>query len=200
MPKTKEKKCDVSKLKAGDIFSRVSHGRVVSVTRNPLRSRVDVKVENEDGFGWTVDANIVEEEFYTTDQFGEEVPLTRTELAAKVSASTRLNITVNFNKKLEPKDLVDWVDAKRSTGELAEMSRRKLSSEIRKVAGGEERTMIGRHDGVKDVDGRKLIRPLITLNAKRHGSDVTISADSAELRFDATAGGLTFVLRSQSLA
>ena len=45
---------------------------------------------------------------------------------------------------------------------------------------------------VKRVEGRKLIRPLISYNGAGELPDVTVHADEAELRFDPETGTLTF--------
>lgn len=52
---------------------------------------------------------------------------------------------------------------------------------------------------VKRVDGRRLIRPTITLQTNGKGQSVTMSSEEAELRSDADEGTLTIVCRNGEL-
>lgn len=150
--KTKTSKCDVSQLKPGTRWSRHSYGTVVGVdTINQA-----VMIRNEAGDEWSIDAALVQAEFYTADQFEKVEELTRTQMVELILGNPRIVMTINFNKKADPKDLKDYVatllEEVKKGGKVP--GPRKLSGELKKATAGAERTMVGRHSGTTDDFGR----------------------------------------------
>ena len=62
-------------LKVGDVFARVSHGKIVGIKGESF------EVENDSGFRWTISKNIVEREFCFAGKHdrSEKVPVSRIE-------------------------------------------------------------------------------------------------------------------------
>lgn len=143
-------KCNVDKLRAGDRVSRLSYCTVTDI------AGPKVTVKNETGREWSIGKEIFEDEFFTPDQFGETVELTRTEMIEIIRTNTRIIMTVNFHKKADNRALLRLV-----TGLLDdEHDQRKrhnkvqLTKLLKAAIQGEERTMIGRHEGQLDEFGR----------------------------------------------
>lgn len=141
------KKSSAHALEAGDKWSRHSYGTVI------MANSVSVSIENEHGLKWSIDTNLFEKEFNVADQFESTERITRTEMVEKITSAARLVMTVHFRKKPDHKDLVaavtDLLD-----GKVTRPKPRSLSSLLKKVTAGEERTMIGRHHGSSDEFGR----------------------------------------------
>jgi len=141
------KKSDIKFVGNGTKFSRISYGEVVGVN-----GRGSVTVKNEEGFEWTVAADIFEAEFFTPNQYDDTKEVTRTEMIQILDTNPRIIMKVKFKKKPEQKVLVDTVkdlleaDKKPGIGNL-----RKI---LKKAVEGEERVMIGRHQGGYDDFGR----------------------------------------------
>lgn len=141
-----ETKSNVAMLKPGDKWSRHSYGEVVA---SNLRS---IRVKNENGLEWTIDADLFEKEFNVADQFQSVLTVNRTEMVEKITQAARLVMTVHFRKKPEHKTLVDTVN-KLLDGSTRPKPRA-LSKLLRDAAAGKERTMVGRHYGTSDEFGR----------------------------------------------
>lgn len=143
-------KCSATKLKKGTKWSRISYGEILDISYN------QITVRNEKGTEWTVTPAIVEDEFFTPDQYEEVKEVNRTEMVNAIVGNARIIMSVHFKKKPDHKDLVSTVtelldDEK---GGRTRLSSRKLSSLLKAATAGEDRTMIGRHQGVQDEFGR----------------------------------------------
>lgn len=134
-----------AKIKKDDYWSRTSYGKVIEKHDNYL------VISNEDGFEWTILDNVVNNEFSFHDQYEETIELTWTELKDKFKESTRMIMTVNFNKKIDKKEYVEKLVNlyPNKSGKLK--SQAQFEADITSVTDdlliGEERTMIGRHFG-----------------------------------------------------
>ncbi len=148
--KTKSDKCDSSKLKRGTKWSRISYGEVVDTSFN------QITVRNEKGSEWTLTPAIVEDEFFTPDQFEEVKEVNRGEMVNAIVSSARIIMSVHFKKKPDHKDLVATVTEllDDESGGRTRPGSRKLSSLLKTATAGQDRTMIGRHQGVQDGFGR----------------------------------------------
>lgn len=140
------KKSATSEPKAGDFFSRLSYGEIVSVGPD------FVTVRNEKGNAWDVGRQIFDDEFVVATVYQKEEEVNQTELIQKITGAQRVAITVNFNKQAKHTDLVDQVH-EWLTGD-APKNKRALSKELKTVTAGPERTMTGRHFGTTDDRGR----------------------------------------------
>ncbi len=131
------------KIKKDDYWSRSSYGKVIYKHDNYLI------IKNDDGFEWTIADNVVNNEFSFHDQYEEEIELTWTELKEKFKSSTRMIMTVNFNKKIDKKEyiekLVSLYPNKNGNLKSKEQYEEDIKSATNDLLLGEERTMIGRH-------------------------------------------------------
>lgn len=148
--KTKPDTCSASKLKKGTKWSRISYGEIVDTNYN------EITVRNEKGKEWNITPAIVEDEFFTPDQFEEVKEVNRTEMVNAIVSNARIIMSVHFKKKPDHKTLVglvtDLLDDE--NGGRTRPGSRKLSSLLKIATAGEDRTMIGRHQGVQDEFGR----------------------------------------------
>ena len=151
----KGNKCDASKLKPGDKFSRISYGEIVKIENRRFDGN-QITVKNEAGVEWTITPSLVEAEFFTPDQFKEVKEVNRTEMVAAIVGNPRVVMTVTFKKQADPKDLkqvvsdlLDDVEAGRTRP-----GPRKLGTLLKEATEGQQRTMIGRHYGHQDDFGR----------------------------------------------
>lgn len=137
-------------LKIGEVLSETQFYKVEKVVGNKVQLKTD------DGQSIVVDSVYVDNLLDSASQFDKVEKITRTELTEKFLASTRIAMTVNFNKQVKPADvkaaIVDLYPNK--GGKL--MSESDFKKAVAKAIDlkGEERTMIGRHYGVQDSNGR----------------------------------------------
>jgi hypothetical protein len=147
---TKATRCEASKLRKGTKFSRISYGEIVGIYRR------EITVRNEAGTTWTISPDIVEDEFYTPDQFTEVKEVNRTEMVQAIVSNPRIVMRVTFKKKPDPKDLKSAVgqllDDVEAGGKRPGV--RKLASILKEATEGQTRVMIGRHSGALDEFGR----------------------------------------------
>lgn len=92
----------------------------------------------------------------SADDFTSEEKVTRTELVEKFLASTRVAMTVNFNKKVDEAAIRKSIIAlyPNKGGKL--ISEADFTKQVKSIVKleGEERTMRGRHYGTQDPNGR----------------------------------------------
>lgn len=136
---------DFLKIKKGDYWSRIAYGKVVEKHDNYL------VIRNENGCEWTIEGSIVRNELSFHDQYEEVIELTWTELKEKFKDSTRIIMTVNFNKKIDEKEyiekLVSFYPNKNGTLKSKVQYEEDIKSATKSLLLGQERTMIGRHFG-----------------------------------------------------
>lgn len=142
-PTETTKRCDAKKVKVGDVFSRHSFGTVIYKQGDRLGLR------NSDGYEWTIDSNILEQEFSFAEQFDSEEQVSRTRIIELLTENPRTAMTVCFNKKPDPKAIAKEL----STGQ-GELSARAWNKKVSDLVAGEERVMVGHHFGVFDEHRR----------------------------------------------
>lgn len=132
----------------GQVWSRHSFGTVTGVSPTAIR------VMNEFGREWEVDPKLFADEFSAvgTTTTGQVVKLTQTELSTKFAELPRQAVTVNFNKKLDEKELIKQVQA--LSGLTKPVFDKKVKELLSDGVRGEERTMMGYHYGGTDAFGR----------------------------------------------
>ena len=138
-------KCNAAKLKKGDLYSRISYGKIKNNGYN-------IEIENEDGNSWSIGGSIVTDEFYIHDQFNEEQKVTKTELAEIFIRNSNIIMTVNFNKQVKEKDVISRIEGElyaNEGGKIISKSEftKRAKSIVKEALDGENRTMIGRHHG-----------------------------------------------------
>ena len=129
-------RCDARKIKVGDVFSRHSFGKVTAIDRhNGL-----LTIENSNGNSWNIGPEIVELEFSFAEQFETEETVSRTRLIELMTELPRTAMTINFNKKPDPKAI-----AKALEGGKGSESAKAWTAKVDKLIAGDERTMVGYH-------------------------------------------------------
>lgn len=141
---------DISKIKKGDFLSETQFYTVEGVKNNLLNLVTD------NGESITIGVDYAESLLMSDSQFTETVKMSRTELTEKVLASSRIAMTVNFNKKVKDTDVVNEIsDVYDQLG--IGMSKADFKKKVKAAMNlkGEERTMRGRHYGtVEPTTGR----------------------------------------------
>lgn len=137
-------RCDVSKISVGSVWSRHSHGTVVAIGVNDITIRTAEKQ-------WTIDKPIVAKEFSFADQYeeGEVIMMSRTDLITILMNNPQTAMTIVFDKKPKVEDASKLL--RDGQGEMSEREWRKI---VKQAINGEERTMIGYHEGSIDDFGR----------------------------------------------
>lgn len=139
------RRCDLSKVQIGSVFSRHSFGKVMTVHRGMNR----IELRNSEGLQWTVDGTILEQEFSFADQFDGAEDVSRTDAIEVVTKNPRTAMTINFNKKADPK-----IVAKELAAGQGSLSAKEWNAKVSSLMDGEERTMVGWHLGHFDAHGR----------------------------------------------
>ena len=136
-------RCDASKLKIGDVFSRHSFGKIKEIVkqRNPVTYREEIlfTVENSNGNSWNIGFDIVELEFSFAEQFEDEEKVSRTRMIEIMLEHPRTAMTLNYNKKPKVDDVAKALTAGK-TGTAKDWK-----ALVKEQLEGAERTMIGYH-------------------------------------------------------
>lgn len=134
-----------SKLKKGDFLSETQFYTVSSKTSSNLTLKTD------GGNEITIGKSYAESLLLSDNQFDETVKMSRTELTEKVLASSRVVMTVNFNKKVKDADVVNEISNVYDQLGIG-MSKADFKKKVKAAMNlkGEERTMRGRHYGTVD--------------------------------------------------
>ena len=127
-----EKKLDASKLKPGDVMSRISYMRVISVNGD------SVEVENENGFRWSISRSILENEAHSSSQFSTTKKVNRTELARFLEQDVRDSVFSCSFVKLP--SLADQEKKLAESDMSTQAKRRKVAKDI---SSGETRVLHG---------------------------------------------------------
>lgn len=136
-------------LKVGEVLSETQFYTVDKIKG----SRVQLQVDN--GEHIVVDEKYVNSFLSSSSQFAKTEKLTRTELTELVLNSPRIAMTVNFNKKVDVKDVKKALHALYpNKGGIVSEAQFKKNVNAAVDLKGEERTMIGRHYGSTDGTGR----------------------------------------------
>jgi hypothetical protein len=136
-------------LKVGEKLSELQYYTVDKITGN----EVDLKLEN--GQIATVDSKYAEACLISASQVETEVNINRTDAINLLTASANLAMTVNFNTKVDPKEITA---AKKKLTDLAEgkitMTKKEIVDLVDSITEGKDRTMVGRHSGEFNEFGR----------------------------------------------
>ena len=131
---------DVSKLREGDIFYRVLHYKVTAVDDGYVHTTSDVAGDS------AIAVSLVQKSAFVTNQYAEEVKVTRTRLAQKIETLGHAAFRVTFRKQTTSTDVADGLlGADVST----QTKRRKI---VKQLMEGEERVMHARLHRTEDFD------------------------------------------------
>lgn len=139
-------------------FSNVKKGEVLSETQfytvKEIKSQ-SLVLTNDEGQDVEISSSYAEALLTSGLQFSKTVELTRTELTEKVLSSSRIVMSVNFNKQVKESDVKKALhNLYPNKGKL--ISHAEFKKNVNKALSlkGEERTMVGRHYGSTDGNGR----------------------------------------------
>lgn len=136
-------------LKVGDVLSETQYYEVVKTDGNR------VQLLNDEGENIVVNDQYVDHSLASSDQFDETKKVTKTELAEIFLGAGRTAMTVQYNKQVDPKDVQVGITGIYDNIGMG-MTKEAFGKEVKKALNlkGEERIMVGRHYGTKDVNGR----------------------------------------------
>lgn len=136
-----------SKLKPGDICSETQYYTVVKTSGDK------VQIKNDNGTDIVVDRGYVESCLKSANQFTSEKNVNMTEAAAIFLNSSRMAITVNFNKQVKEADVVKEIMEAYASSTPKEIEA-KVKKSVKSALTGVERTIVGRHYGELNDLGR----------------------------------------------
>lgn len=117
-----------------------------------------VQLKNDFGELIVVDKPYVEKLLVTNDQVESNKTMSRTDVINLFMTSTNVICTVNFNKKIDEKEVKKELVAlyPNTGGKIISKAdfEKAISKSLKNALTGEERTMVGRHYGHADEFGR----------------------------------------------
>lgn len=133
-------RCDAKKIAIGSVWSRHSYGTVVKRVGQRFTLR------DETGFEWDIDgANIMEAQFSFADQTEQEIRESRTAINQVIMENRGIAMTICFKKKPKSNDI-----AKELADGQGDLNTRAWNKKVKDLTEGEERVMIGHHNGSLD--------------------------------------------------
>jgi|LakMenE18May11ns_1017448.scaffolds.fasta_scaffold9955382_10 hypothetical protein len=134
-------------IKIGDVASETQFYTVKTVNGN------QVILKNDDGEEIEVNKGYAESFLSSASEFEKTETLSRTEVIEKFMTCTAVAITVNFNKKVDAKDvLLEIMNTHNNTA--PKDVEKAFKATVKRALEGEERLMVGRHFGSLDVNSR----------------------------------------------
>ncbi len=140
-------KTEFKTLKAGDALSETQYYKVVKVSGDK------VQLKNTLNQDIVVDKNYVQDCLTSGNQFEKEEKISKTELTNLFLANPNTVFTVSFNKQVKEADVTKEImeaysDATPKVMEAA------IKKAVKKALNGEERVLVGFHNGSQDEFGR----------------------------------------------
>lgn len=138
-----------NEVKVGDILSETQFYTVTGVKDGR------VNLNTDKGEGITVDTSYAHNLLHSASDFSEVKKVTRTDLAEIFISHSRMAMTVNYNKQVKPDDVASNIAELHGDLTLG-MTQADFKKKVKKALTlkGEERTMVGRHYGSPDINGR----------------------------------------------
>jgi len=147
------------KPKVGEYFSRISYGKVVKINYDGT-----YQLENEENFSWAISPAVFDAECITASEVTKEEVKSRTDIINLIKENQRVVMTVNFNKQMKKDEAIAKMDKFITDGLYDKSVRDKsgkwtnrkqaISDLVDELVTGENRTLIGRHNGAEDEHGR----------------------------------------------
>lgn len=142
------KKSNASQIKKGQFLSETQYYKVLD------RVGTMIEVENERGFTFSINENIVEEGIFSADQFGEEIKVSRTELINIFTSVGDTVFTVNYHTQPKAEDVNDAI-ASANKGKIIPIT--ELQKIVKEAYKGRERTLTGYMINVETGFGRSTV-------------------------------------------
>lgn len=145
--------CNVREIQTGTKLSEIQYYTVV---RKEFGS---VIVKNERGQQIHIAKDIVEDGCSSASQVDEVRKVTKTEIAEIFKKSSRIVVTVCYNKQVKvadllKKDVIESFYPETRNGETKAQFTKRVKGILKEKSTGEERIMVGRHYGNTDINGR----------------------------------------------
>lgn len=141
-----------TKLKPSAKLSETQYYTVEKIAGNK------VQLQNDNGEKIIVDNNYVEKCLTSAEEVTTTKTMSRTDITNLFLASSNVALTVNYNKKVDEKEVKKALHSlypNKGGKILSEANYQKKVNELLSSAlQGEERTMVGRHYGSQDEFGR----------------------------------------------
>jgi hypothetical protein len=147
LPEAKTHPVSFTNVKAGSILSEVQFYTVSQKTPT------GVIVVNERGESITLNKRYVETCLVSADQYVEKQNISRTELSQLILGTANTAMLINYNKKVKEDDVVNEISEAYENSTPKE-ARKKMADAIKRALKGEERVIIGYHQGHLDSNGR----------------------------------------------
>lgn len=145
IPAETTRRCAYGKVSVGSVYSRHSFGKIIE------KSHDQVTIENSNGDKWTIGAGIIELEFSFADQYDSEEQISRTALIELMTNRARTAMTIQFNKKPDPKVIAKELEAGKGSA-----TAKAWNAKVKTLLEGEERVMVGYH--VNSFDEHRRLR------------------------------------------
>jgi len=154
--------------KVGDVLSEIQHYRVTDLTKT------EIEVVNERNEKFWIENTIAENGCNSATEFNEEIKVTRTEIIDIFLKSSRIAMTVVFNKQKKESEAKKELYAlyAKDSGKIISKDeyKKNVNTVMKTIFKGEERVMTGRHYGNLDERGRMFFidmkQPNETVTAK----------------------------------
>lgn len=150
--KTSVAKTNCSNLKVGDKLSQTSYYTVKKV-----KNKESIVVTDDSGLDITVEGKALIQGMDCASQFTNTVKCSRTELANIFAQNARVVMSVNWNLKVDQKDVLTQIqDLYPNKGKIVSKTDfdKGVKEAISQALQGVERTAIGRHYGQPNEFGR----------------------------------------------
>jgi hypothetical protein len=137
-------------------FNGLKKGTVLSETQYYTVEQTEgiyVHLKTDNGEDITVNADYINNHVNVADQYDTEEIKSRTEVIQIFLAHPYTAMTVNFNKKVDPKEVAKEIEEAYLNSTPRDAST-KMRQALNRALEGTERTMIGRHHGHHDEFGR----------------------------------------------
>lgn len=136
-------------LKVGEVLSETQYFKVEKMQGDRVQMITD------SGDRVVVDSGYVDKHLASANQYEKTEKVTKTRLAEIFYENSRIAMTVNYNKQVDQNSVLDEITNIYDQLKF-NMTKDDFKKEAKKALNlkGEERTMIGRHYGSHDVNGR----------------------------------------------
>lgn len=135
-------------LKEGDILSESQFYSVNKIKGDQIELKNDANDETI-----VVNKGYVETFLKSATQYSSEIKETKTELAERFKGCRNIALEVCFHKQVQEKDVVVEITEAYGNSTPKEFET-KLKKAVKKALQGEERVLIGKHNGAIDEFGR----------------------------------------------
>lgn len=158
-------------LKVGEILSETQFYKVARIKGS------EVELSTETGESVTVSSEYVDKLITSASQFDKIEKLNKTDGAALLIASAHVAMTVSFNKKVDEKEVIEQTVKEVEGSNIGDI-RKAITKAIKKTISGEERVIVGKHNGNVNNFGR-----LTFIDMEKTAPDNVRQVDPREINY-----------------